>query len=433
MKIGHAFFAVGVIKDSAMNFPRNIAHRFARFAVWNLVHGYRRLLRRTVFIGVTGSSGKTTTKELIYAILSSRYRGTKTRETLNGLSAACRAVLKTKPWHRFCVIEMASGIKGAIARNVAMVPLDIGVIISIGLDHYTAFRGREMIAAEKEQVVTRLTSQGTAILNSDDPLIEDMAKRTKGKVIRVGENESADLRATGIRSVWPERLSFDIKHEGRTFHVRTRLCGIQWVPGVLSSIGTGLAMKVPMEDIFKVIETFEPFPGRMSTVVQKDGVTFICDDWKAPYWSIDHTLMFMREAKADRKIMVFGNISDTPGSTPPKYRRIARDALEIAALVIFVGNNAHYAVGQNEINPPAHLKMMETVKEVSEFLAGELRSGDLVILKGSIGSDHLLRIMLNREKEISCWRMDCRRVLSCTDCPLLYDKKAVNTDVHVHV
>jgi len=415
-----------------MKFLVKTMNRFVRWTVWHLVHGYRKLLRRTTFIAITGSSGKTTAKELVHAILSSRYRGTKTKETLNGLSAACRTVLKTRPWHRFCVIEMASGVKGSIARNVAMVPPDIGVVISIGLDHYTAFRSREMIAEEKENIVTSLAPHGTAILNSDDPLIDGMSERIRAGVFRVGENTGADLRAVRIQSSWPDRLSFDVERDRRSYQVRTRLCGVHWVPCLLSSMAVGLAMKVPMENILAVVETFEPFPGRMSPVAHKDGVTFICDDWKAPYWSIDHVLTFMREARAERKIMVFGNISDTPGSTPPKYRRISREALEIAELVIFVGNNARYAVGPHDVNPPARLKMFRTVKDVSDFLAGVLRSGDLVMLKGSIGSDHLRRIMLNREKNISCWRMDCHKVLSCTDCPQLYDESVDKPEVNVH-
>lgn len=329
------------------------------------------------------------------------------------------------PWHRFCVLEMGTGKKGLIRRHVALVPLDIGVIISIGLDHYTSFRGRELIIEEKQPVITSLPCGGTAILNADDPLIEGLAEKTAGRVFRFGQNAKADLRASNIKSNWPERLSFTVEYQGQRHTVRTRLCGTHWVSCILSAMAVGLEMKIPMEEILSTIETFDPFLSRMSPVLHADGITFICDDWKAPYWSIDHALTFMRDARADRRIMVFGTISDTPGSTPPKYRRIAHDALEFSEWVIFVGNNAHYAVAENENNPPARLKMFKTVKDASDFLDHVMRPGDLVMLKGSVGADHLLRIMLRREKEIGCWRMNCRKVLRCTNCPLLYKAEEI--------
>ncbi len=381
---------------------------------------YRSMLRRTTFIAVTGSAGKTTAKELINAILSSRYKGTYTRGTMNALTPLCKTMLKVRPWHKYCIMEMGTSGKGCIREYTRYFPPDIGVVLSVGLDHYTEFRSIESIAAEKQGVVEAIPSRGTAILNADDSNVAAMADAATGNIVRFGHDDNSDFRVLGASSAWPDRLTLTLKSDGELHHIRTRLFGTVWVPSILAAWAVGRTMQIPDTEIARILEQFEPFPGRMSVVSHPDGVTWIRDDWKSPYWSIQHVIDFMRDARAKRKIMVFGTISDTPGSTPPKYRTVAGKSLEVADLVIFVGRNAHYAVKPGEENIHPSLKMFDTALEASTFLDSELRYGDLVLLKGSIRSDHIQRLYMNREKTVKCWKMDCGRMMSCYVCPLLY-------------
>ncbi len=391
-------------------------------AVFLVIRAYRRLLFGKKLIAITGSVGKTTTKELVHAVLSTHYSGRKTHGSCNGISALVRAILSTRPWDRFCVVEMGASRAGIIRRLAGMAPPDIAVVPAIGLDHYTVYRSREGVAKEKGAMVRALSARGTAILNADDPLIAAMAEWTEARVVRFGSGPQADVRASNASAVWPDPLSFTLHVDGESHRVHTQLLGTQWMSCMLAAIAVGREMRVPMNDILRAIESFEPVECRMSPVTHPDGVQFILDDFKAPHWAIENALSYMREARARRRIMVFGTISDAPGATSPKYRAIARSALEFCDLVVFAGNCAHYAVKAGEASVSDRLKAFDTVREASDFLKGELRAGDLVLLKGSMRADHLLRIALDRERPISCWRMDCNMMIRCTLCPDLYGK-----------
>lgn len=351
--------------------------------IWFLVHRYRKMLKHTVFISVTGSSGKTTTKDLIYHILSQSYCGTRTRGTYNGLSSHCRTILCTMPWHRFCVLEVAAGLPDSIARAVSLVPPDMGVVLNIGLEHFSLMRTREATAASKELVVTCLPETGTAFINTDDPLVEAMSSRIRARVVRFGRDERSNLMFSGEASCWPDRLCFRIHLDGRSYLVRTQLCGTHWVTSIVAALAVGHTMKVPVEDMLSAVGSFSPVRGRMCPVEMSDGVTYIEDYWKAAYWSINLSIDFMREAKASRRIIIIGTISDYPGAASPKYRQVAAAALAAAELVIFTGNNATMAVKRGAASENPRLIILPQLQEVKDYLQKHLQPGDLVLLKGS--------------------------------------------------
>lgn len=384
-----------------MKFLIKTAYRLARLAAWQLVHGYRKLLWRTTFIGITGSSGKTTAKELIYAILSSNYNGTRSEFTYNGLSSHCRTVLKTMPWHRFCVLEVGAGLPDSVQRAVTMIPPDMGVVLNIGLEHFTAMRNREATAASKEWMVTSLSNDGVAFINTDDPLVEAMTARVGARVMRFGCGERADIRASHISSSWPDRLSFRVRVNGVDHAVRTRLCGKHWVSGVAAAIAVGVEMKVPMQNILGVIDKYDALRGRMFPVEMSDGVTYIRDDWKAVYWSLQLAFDFMKEARATRRIIVIGTISDYPGAASPKYRNAAARALDSADLVIFTGPNAKFAVKGGAKSSDPRLVICPLLDEVDAFIRENLRSGDLVMLKGSGKVDKLERLITIHQERLA--------------------------------
>jgi UDP-N-acetylmuramyl pentapeptide synthase len=305
------------------------------------------LLGRVTFIAVTGSTGKTTTKDLIHAILASRLHGRKNAGNEN--VSIHRTVLRTSPWHAYCVQEIGVGALGGrrfpIERALALVRPRIGVVTNIGTDHLSTFGSIEGIAAEKGKLVEALPASGTAILNADDPLVRAMTSRCRGKIVTYGLAPEAMIRAEGVRSQWPDRLSFDVLHDGQRHAVRTQLCGAHWVPCVLAAIAAALEMGVPPAVAARTLETVPPPEGRMQPVTRADGVTFVRDDFKAPLPSIAPALNFMRNARASRKIVVIGTISDYTGGSSRRYRQVARWALDAADLVLFVGPKAPKCLG----------------------------------------------------------------------------------------
>jgi UDP-N-acetylmuramyl pentapeptide synthase len=379
---------------------------------------HRRRLRRVHRVAVTGSCGKTVTKELVAAVLSTRSPGTRTPAGYNSLVTAARALLATSPRDGFCVIELGVTRPGSLTRVLATVRPGVGVVTAVGTDHYAAFRGPEAVAAEKSRLVGALPESGIAVLNADDARVRAMAALCRGRVVTFGTAPDADVRAEDVSAAWPDRLSFTLVHAGRSTKVRTRLAGAHLLPCVLAALATGAELGIPLDDAVRAVEAVEPEPLRMQPVEVPGGVTFIRDEMKAPVWSLPAVYDFLRSARARRKVLVLGTLSDYPGAMGKRYARVAREALAAADRVVFVGPHARLAA---KAAPPGSdaLVTFPTVREAAAFLERDLLEGDLVLLKGSDKVDHLGRLVLSRLGEVTCWRERCGRAQVCDRCELL--------------
>jgi UDP-N-acetylmuramoyl-tripeptide--D-alanyl-D-alanine ligase len=354
---------------------------------------HRRRLGAVRFIGVTGSAGKTTTKELIAAALGSELRGRKSPGEGNGMAVVAKTVLRTAKRDDFCVVEVAAGARpGLVAETARMIRPNIAVVTNVGSEHHTAFRTRERTAAEKRALVDAVMDDGVAVLNADDPYVIAMAEGFSGQVITFGCSPGATLRAEEVQSKWPEPLSFTLHTRERSLPVRTRLYGKHWVSSMLAALGVAAAMDVPTERAVDALATVGPVPSRMRPIY-RNGFTFIQDNVKAPFWAVGAALEFLADARALRKVAVIGTISDYGGSATPKYVKVARRALDVADEVVFVGPNARHALKAGKDSRPGALLTFATVQEAGEYLRASLREGDLVLLKGSERADHLNRLL----------------------------------------
>ena len=388
-------------------------------SVYRLARMRRPMLGRTVFIGITGSAGKTTAKDLLASILERHFPlGRKGEGTLNGPYDVARLVLRTRPSDAYCVTEIAITNEAGIDFPLSLFRPSVGVVTTIGGDHVAAYGSLEGVAEEKAKLVRALPADGIAVLNADDPRVLAMGSGFSGRIVTYGTGENAMLRAEAVAASWPDRLSFTVRWQGENACVQTRLCGAHWLPVVMAALATAVALGVPLATAADAVSAVEPFEGRMSPIELGDGVAFIRDDWKAPFWGIAPSFDFMRQARAARKIIVMGTISDYSGPYTPRYVRIARQALEIADCVVFVGPRASACLRarRSESEP---LYAFPAIKNAAAFLDGYLRPGDLVLLKGSVRTDHLERLVLARTGKVACWRLACHRMYWCNQCSLI--------------
>jgi UDP-N-acetylmuramoyl-tripeptide--D-alanyl-D-alanine ligase len=393
-----------------------------RRVVYELARGYRRTLDKlgnVCFIGITGSCGKTTTTELIAAILATQGQTIKCSHT-NTDKAIAKTILAVSTKHRFCVNEVAAGVPGLMAKSVKLLRPHIGVVTNIGRDHYTLYRTLEATALDKAKLVEALPSEGTAVLNADDALVFKMRNRTKAKTITYGFSAEATVRGENVSSIWPERMSLDVCFAEKHAHVQTKLLGEHWAHAVLAAIATGIAAGVTVEQAIKAIEDCEPMPYRMCPHQTAKGVTLISDNWKGVMWTVPSSLDFMRKAKAQRKIAIIGSISDTPKSFFDRYKRIIQQSSGIVDKTIFVGEHALTALRAKKNPQDDSVMAFETLYKLDCFLNDYLRPGDLVLLKGVDEIDHLQRIVFSQTGQIKqgniCWRTDCRKTRFCDDC-----------------
>ena len=397
---------------------RAAAHEAFLDVVYRRAAGHRKRAWRTLFIAVAGSAGKTTTKDLIAAALGCRSYGSKSPASHNSGRIVARTVLAVRPEHDFHVQELGASGPGTLDRGIALVRPKVAVITNIGSDHRKAFRTLEAAAAEKEKVVAAVRPSGLAVLNADDPLVMAMAARCRSRVVTYGLGPGATLRAEEVTARWPDRLRFVVVRGEERVPVQTRLCGEHWVHAVLAALATAVGLDVPLRAAVEAIGEVEPWAGRLSPV-EVGGVTFIRDDFKATLWSVGPALRFLAEARASRKVAVIGTLSDYSPRASAVYTSVAREALDAADEVVFVGPQAPRSGGARNHPRSQALHEFVSLRDASDHLARSLRPGDLVLLKGSHRADHLVRLMLARRERIACWRRDCRWMKPCDRCLFL--------------
>jgi UDP-N-acetylmuramyl pentapeptide synthase len=384
----------------------------------------RRLANRVTYVGITGTAGKTTAKDLSALILSAFAPCHRNNRSQNEPFYVAQTMATLGPQHRYCVVEVAASEQYDLAHPARLLKPDIAVLTLVAREHYSGFRSLEAIAAEKAKLIAALHPDGIAVLNIDDPLVRAIGERCDRRVIWVGNAPEATLRLLEVHSKFPEALKLRVQHRDDTFEVNTQLHGEHLALPVMASLGVALAAGLPLDKAIAALGQARPSEGRMEIVTTDDGVTFVRDDWKAPHWSIGPPLKFLRGARSKRKVAIIGSISDSPDGPSKRYPRIARLALEVADLVVFVGPESLYAL---KAKPPSTEKLLLAFPEcrhAADYFRTELRPGDLVLLKGTCKQDHLVRIILDRNRPVQCWRERCGKNRFCGKCSLVYQRSA---------
>ncbi len=343
---------------------------------------WRRLLLRTTFIAITGSVGKTTTKECVAAVLAARYPTAKTLYNQNDYYGAARSLLRVRPWHRFAVIETGNVQPGVIRRAARLVRPHIAVILTVARTHTNVFRTLDETAAEKAQLLTGLASNGIAILNADDPRVRGMADGYRGPVKWFGRSAGLDLWAEEVSSQWPARLNVHVRTASTTQKVQTNLVGEHWVNSILAAILVAETCDIALPEAAAALDRVQPFMGRMQPIHLPNGATILRDEYNASPDTMEAAMRVFTEARTRRKVLVLGNISDSRENNRVRFRKLGRQAAQVADLAIFVGEHGHYAVKAAVATGLARDRVLEfiTPAQAAAYLKRELRSGDLVLL-----------------------------------------------------
>jgi UDP-N-acetylmuramyl pentapeptide synthase len=379
---------------------------------------WRRCLPHTHFIGITGSAGKTTTKEILYAVLREHHRCTCNSESNNTTYPIARTLLATSRSTRYCIQEVGLPHEGGMDLALALLRPDIGVVTNVGMDHRARAGGRAAVAEEKSKLIACLPTAGIAVLNADDDLVMAMAARTGARVVTYGLARPAHYSAEVCTHRWPDRLVLRVQHRGESVLVSTQLLGAHQAGNVLAALAAACELGVPLALAARTIGTVTPVLGRMSVHPAPRDVTFIRDDLKAPHWSIQYVWRFMADARASRKILVLGTMSDMHGRQAT-YRRESRQMLAAADLVLLVGARAGTSSREPRAVAGGRLLAFEHVRDAAHWLRAMHRPGDLVLLKGSNNADHLARLALALDQDVRCWVTRCGWEKFCDHCRLL--------------
>ena len=374
----------------------------------------RRFLSRTTVIAITGSCGKTSATRFLGKILSDD-QPCHVGIDQNSLQAICKSIKKTKCTHKFLVQETAVDAPGNMAEIMPLLQPDIGIVTTIGQDHYANFRTLEATAEEKVLLIKSLSENGVAVLNADDPHVIAMAEHTRGRVISYGYAEHADVRATDIHSAWPKRLSLTVTFQKESVRIETGLFGDLLTISILAAVAGAMAVGISLKQCARSLKAIEPFNGRMSIHHFPLGSWIINDSFKAPYWSVEKVVSLLKDVEAPRKTLVLGSFSDTPGSGSPKYRRIAKLGLAVADRVILVGKKAFHVRKMLSPELANRLFVVDSVEKACQFLAQDVVTDELVLIKSN-GREHLERLIYGQLTQLNCWKDTCSEKKSCKIC-----------------
>ncbi|MBW6433080.1 UDP-N-acetylmuramoyl-tripeptide--D-alanyl-D-alanine ligase [Actinoplanes hulinensis] len=339
-------------------------------------------------VGVTGSVGKTTTKDLIGQVLSKLGPTTAPPGNRNSEVGMPENVSRLTPDARFLVLEMGARHVGDIAYLTSVVQPQVGVVLNVGTAHLGEFGSREAIAQAKGELVEALAADGAAVLNADDPLVAGMASRTTAKVVTFGLSPQATIRAEAVSLDAAGRAAFTLHTPHGQAAVTLRLHGEHLVPNALAAAAVALHFTDDVALVADALSNADPVSdGRMQVADAADGTTVINDAYNASPVSMKAALKALKTIAQDRRtVAVLGQMNELGETSVDDHVEVGQTVAELGVdLLVTVGNDDAAQLG--ETAGKAGIATLHAVDRdaAALVLAEQVRPGDVVLLKGSNG------------------------------------------------
>ncbi|TYL51087.1 UDP-N-acetylmuramoyl-tripeptide--D-alanyl-D-alanine ligase [Agromyces mariniharenae] len=344
---------------------------------------------RLRIVGVTGSNGKTTTKNLLREILTAQGDTVASRKSFNNEVGGPITALELTDDTEFLVAEMGASAVGEIARLVRMAHPDIGIVLKVGLAHAGEFGGIEQTVRAKSEMVTELTADEVAVLNADDPRVASMSGVTAARVVWFGLGERADVRATEL-VVHARGTEFTITAPGgASARVRFGVLGEHHVMNALAATAAALELGVPLPAIVEALESVRLAERwRMEVMGGRDDVTVINDAYNASPDSMAAALKTLAQVQepGTRTIAVLGEMSELGEFSGEEHDRIGLLAVRLGIsqlVVVGAGARRLHITAVNEGSWDGESAYVEGADEAFDLVTSIARPGDTVLVKSS--------------------------------------------------
>ena len=339
-------------------------------------------------VGITGSNGKTTTKNLLGAIFSAEGPTVAPRESFNNQVGAPVSMLRVEADTRYLVVEMgASGI-GDIARLVRIVRPDVSIVLKVGLAHAGEFGGIEATQRAKSEIVTELTPADVAILNADDSRVAAMAGLTAAQVRWFGLGSNVDVRAENVQAT-ADGTTFTVVAGAERADVRLKILGEHHVMNALAALSAATTLGVPLgRAVAAIQEVVRAERWRMEVLQPGGGITVINDAYNASPDSMAAALKTLAQIRrpGERTVAVLGEMAELGEFSAEEHDRIGRLAvrLNIDRLIVVGEAARHIHLGAGlEGSWNGESLQVADIDAAYDVLREELRAGDLVLVKSS--------------------------------------------------
>jgi UDP-N-acetylmuramoyl-tripeptide--D-alanyl-D-alanine ligase len=352
-------------------------------ALQTLASAVRRLWGKPL-IGVTGSTGKTTTKEAIAHVLSTRFRVLKSEGNFNNHFGLPLMLLKLEPEHDLAVIEMGMSHAGEIAALAKIALPEIGVVTNVAPVHLEFFESVAGIARAKYELVEALPAGGTAVLNGDDEYVSQFGRDFRGKVVQYGLRASADVRAENIQPRGSEGSTFDVVVGSCREKAVLHLVGTHNIYNALAAVAVGLERGLSPSEAVAALASLTPADKR-GQVVKLGNITIINDCYNCNPKALEAMVDALAAMPAKRRIVVAGAMLELGPAGEDLHRQAGEHiaAKKIDVLLGVRGQAQQMVEAARQAGMQA--EFVATPEEAGEWLARETRDGDVVLLKASRG------------------------------------------------
>ncbi|MFW6068264.1 MAG: UDP-N-acetylmuramoyl-tripeptide--D-alanyl-D-alanine ligase [Chloroflexota bacterium] len=349
--------------------------------------------------GITGSVGKTSTKELAYAVLSRRFRTLKSEGNYNNEIGLPLTVLNLRPHHQQVVLEMGMYARGEIALLCDIARPSIGVVTIIGPVHMSRLGSLEAIVAAKRELVEALPADGVAILNHDEPLVIGMAEHTRARVFTYGLDSRADLWAGDIVSMGLDGVRFMLHYAGESMRIHVPLLGRHSVHTALRATALGLTVGMRWEEIAIGLQD-ERTQLRLVTERGPEGSLILDDTYNASPESVIAALNLLKDLQG-RRIAVLGDMLELGPAEERSHRLVGRRVKGVAQILVTVGPRGRLIAEEALRDGMAQERVyaVEEAEEAIPLLERLIEPQDVILVKGSRGValDQVVAALSRRE------------------------------------
>ena len=355
-------------------------------ALGDIAHFWRKLFSIPL-LAITGSAGKTTTKEMTAAILGLERNLLKNEGNFNNLIGLPLSLLKMRDDHDVVVLEMGTNRPGEIARLTEIAEPTIGLITNVGHAHLEGLKSLEAVKEEKGDLFKGLKADGIAVVNHDDAVLTELADRRIGPKVTYGIGDAADVRAERIRMDADRKTRFDLWIGGRTETVAMTAPGTHNVYNALAAAASCWALGTAPDVIRRGLENFQAVSGRLEIIALRNGATVINDAYNANPDSVEaalRTLMSLKEKGSS--VVVLGDMLELGELAGALHERIGESIGSKGVDRLFLRGDfaAHVAAGAKKSGlQKDRIFLMETTGAIALAVMDFLKDGDWVLIKGS--------------------------------------------------
>jgi UDP-N-acetylmuramoyl-tripeptide--D-alanyl-D-alanine ligase len=335
-------------------------------------------------LAVTGSAGKTTTKEILAHILATRFRVMKSSGNLNNHIGLPLQLLKLEAEHELAVVEMGMNHAGEIRDLGKLAHHDLAVVTTVAPVHLEFFGSLKDIARAKYEIIETLHPGGVAVLNADDEYVSQFGRNFKGKVVTFGIKRSADVTAQNVKLNGAEGSTFELVVGSVGEPVTFPLVGEHNIYNALAAVAAAMDRGITPSQAAEALSSIQP-PDKRGQVLIINGATIINDCYNSNPRALEAMIDTLASMKANRHILVAGEMLELGPTAEALHRESGRHAAEKRIDFVIGVRGLARAVAEAACGSGTQAQFVETPEQAGEWLARNLRPGDAVLLKASRG------------------------------------------------